>query len=259
MFYPEHVLYNSNDQYRQQEELHMTGLGTLINAAAILAGGILGLTFGKFMKPRYQETLTMACGVSVIFLGIAGTMEKMMTVTAQGLVSGGTMMIIGSFVLGSLLGEWMNIEQHLEEFGGWLKRKTGSSRDHRFVDGFVTASLTVCIGAMAVVGAIQDGIHGDYSILLAKAALDFIIILVMSASMGKGCLFSAVPVGLFQGSVTLLARLIEPFMTEGALDNLSLTGSMLIFCVGVNLLWGKKVKVANMLPALLIAVIWALR
>lgn len=237
----------------------MTGLGTLINAAAILAGGILGLTFGKFMKPRYQETLTMACGVSVIFLGIAGTMEKMMTVTAQGLVSGGTMMIIGSFVLGSLLGEWMNIEQHLEEFGGWLKRKTGSSRDHRFVDGFVTASLTVCIGAMAVVGAIQDGIYGDYSILLAKAALDFIIILVMSASMGKGCLFSAVPVGLFQGSVTLLARLIEPFMTEGALDNLSLTGSMLIFCVGVNLLWGKKVKVANMLPALLIAVIWALR
>lgn len=259
MFYPEHVLYNSNDQYRQQEELHMTGLGTLINAAAILAGGILGLTFGKFMKSRYQETLTMACGVSVIFLGIAGTMEKMMTVTAQGLVSGGTMMIIGSFVLGSLLGEWMNIEQHLEEFGGWLKRKTGSSRDHRFVDGFVTASLTVCIGAMAVVGAIQDGIYGDYSILLAKAALDFIIILVMSASMGKGCLFSAVPVGLFQGSVTLLARLIEPFMTEGALDNLSLTGSMLIFCVGVNLLWGKKVKVANMLPALLIAVIWALR
>ena len=259
MFYPEHVLYNSNDQYRQQEELHMTGLGTLINAAAILAGGILGLTFGKFMKPRYQETLTMACGVSVIFLGIAGTMEKMMTVTAQGLVSGGTMMIIGSFVLGSLLGEWMNIEQHLEEFGGWLKRKTGSSRDHRFVDGFVTASLTVCIGAMAVVGAIQDGIYGDYSILLAKAALDFIIILVMGASMGKGCLFSAVPVGLFQGSVTLLARLIEPFMTEGALDDLSLTGSMLIFCVGVNLLWGKKVKVANMLPALLIAVIWALR
>lgn len=235
----------------------MTGLGTLINAAAILAGGILGMTFGKFMKPRYQETLTMACGVSVIFLGVAGTMEKMLAVTAEGLESGGTMMIIGSFVLGSLLGEWMNIEQHLEEFGDWLKAKTGSSGDHQFVDGFVTASLTVCIGAMAVVGAIQDGIYGDYSILLAKAALDFIIILVMSASMGKGCLFSAVPVGLFQGSVTLLARLIEPFMTEAALDNLSLTGSMLIFCVGVNLLWGKKVKVANMLPALLIAVIWA--
>ncbi len=236
----------------------MVGLGTLINAAAILAGGILGLTFGKFMKPRYQETLTMACGVSVIFLGIAGTMEKMMTVTAQGLASGGSMMIIGSFVIGSLLGEWMNIEQHLEEFGGWLKTKTGSSQDNRFVEGFVMASLTVCIGAMAVVGAIQDGIYGDYSILIAKAALDFIIILVMSASMGKGCLFSAVPVSLFQGSVTLLARLIEPFMTEAALDNLSLTGSMLIFCVGVNLLWGKKVKVANMLPVLFIAVIWAI-
>lgn len=235
----------------------MTGLGTLMNVAGILAGGLTGLIFGKFMTARYQDTLTMACGVSVIFLGIAGTMEKMMTITEQGLTSGGTMMIIGSFMIGSLLGEWMNIEHHLEIFGSWLKAKTGSTGDNQFVDGFVTASLTVCIGAMAVVGAIQDGIYGDYSVLAAKAILDLIIILVMTASMGKGCLFSAIPVGLFQGLITLLARLIEPFMTEAALDNLSLTGSMLIFCVGVNLIWGKKVKVANMLPTLLIAVVWS--
>jgi uncharacterized membrane protein YqgA involved in biofilm formation len=110
---------------------------------------------------------------------------------------------------------------------------------------------------MAVVGAIRDGIYGDYSILTAKAVLDLIIIMVMTASMGKGCVFSAIPVALFQGSVTLLARLVEPIMTQSALDNLSLTGSMLIFCVGVNLIWGKKVKVANMLPTLLIAVAWS--
>lgn len=235
----------------------MAGLGTIINVAGILAGGLIGLVFGKFMTARYQDTLTMACGVSVIFLGIAGTMEKMMTITDQGLKSGGTMMIIGSFMIGSLIGEWLNIEHHLETFGCWLKAKTGSGGDSRFVDGFVTASLTVCIGAMAVVGAIQDGIYGDYSILAAKAILDLIIILVMTASMGKGCLFSAIPVGLFQGFITLLAKLIQPFMTEAALNNLSLTGSMLIFCVGVNLIWGKKVKVANMLPTLLIAVAWA--
>ena len=235
----------------------MAGLGTLMNVAGILAGGLAGLIFGKFMTQRYQDTLTMACGVSVMFIGIAGTMEKMMSVAGQSLTSGGTMMMIGSFMIVSLLGEWMNIEHYLEELGRWLKAKTGSSGDKLFVDGFVTASLTVCIGAMAVVGAIQDGIYGNYSILAAKAVLDLIIILVMTASMGKGCLFCAIPVGVFQGFITFLARLIEPFMTEAALNNLSLTGSMLIFCVGVNLIWGKKIKVANMLPTLLIAVIWA--
>lgn len=235
----------------------MAGLGTLINVAGILAGGLSGLMFGKFMTQRYQDTLTMACGVSVMFIGIAGAVEKMMTVTGRSLTSGGTMMIIGSFMIGSFLGELLNIEHHLETFGLWLKARTGSSNDNMFVDGFVTASLTVCIGAMAVVGAIQDGIYGDCSVLAAKAVLDLIIILVMTASMGKGCLFSAIPVGIFQGLVTFLSRLIEPFMTEAALSNLSLTGSMLIFCVGVNLIWGKKIKVANMLPTLVIAVIWA--
>ena len=121
----------------------------------------------------------------------------------------------------------------------------------------MTASLTVCVGAMAVVGSIRDGIYGDYSILAAKAVLDLIIVLVMTASMGKGCIFSAVPVGIFQGILTLLAALVEPLMTEQALSNLSLTGSMLIFCVGVNLLWGKKIRVANLLPAIFVAVAWA--
>lgn len=234
----------------------MAGIGTLINIAGILAGGFIGLIFGRFMTAKYQDTLTMACGICVIFIGIAGTMEKMMTITQKGLTSGGTMMMIGSFMAGSLLGEWLSIEARLKQFGGWLKAKTGNSNDKKFVEGFVTASLTVCIGAMAVVGAIEDGIYGDPSILTAKAVLDLVIILVMTASMGKGCLFSAIPVGLFQGSVTFLARLIQPFMTEIALNNLSLTGSMLIFCVGVNLIWGKKIKVANMLPALLIAAAW---
>ena len=109
---------------------------------------------------------------------------------------------------------------------------------------------------MAVVGSITDGITGDYSILAAKAILDLIIIMIMTASMGKGCIFSAIPVGLFQGSITLLARLVEPLMTEQALANMSLTGSMLIFCVGVNLIWGKKIKVANLLPAIFLAVAW---
>lgn len=235
----------------------MPGLGTMINVAAIFIGGMIGIVFGKFMKERYQEILLMCSSVCVLFIGIGGAMEKMLVISDGGLSTAGTMMMIGSFSIGSLLGEWLNLELRIEQFGEWLKRKTGNSGDKSFVNAFVTASLTVCIGAMAVVGAIQDGIAGDYSILTAKAVLDLVIIAVMTASMGKGCMFSAIPVGLFQGAVTVLSQFIKPVMTEAALHNLSLTGSILIFCVGLNLIWGKKVKVANMLPTIVIAVLWA--
>lgn len=235
----------------------MIGLGTLINTAAIIVGGLLGLIFGKKIPGRLQDTLMKANGICVLFIGIAGTLQEMFTVENGKISSGGTMMMIGSLAIGAIIGELLNIDHHMETFGEWLKRKTKSDKDASFVDGFVTASLTICIGAMAVVGSIKDGIYGDYSILTAKAILDLIIILIMTASMGKGCIFSAIPVAVFQGTITLLARLIEPIMTETALSYLSLTGSMLIFCVGVNLIWGKKIKVANLLPSIVIAVIWA--
>ena len=232
----------------------MVGLGTIINTLAILAGGILGMVFGRFFKESVQDALCKTCGVCTLFLGIAGALEGMLTVEGTGVVSGGTMLIIGCLALGSLVGELLDLEGSFERFGQWLKIKTGNAKDKGFVDAFVTASLTVCIGAMAIVGSIQDGILGDYSILAAKAVLDLIIILVMTCSMGKGCIFSAIPVAVFQGSITALAGLIRPLMTDAALGNLSMIGSILIFCVGVNLVWGKKLKVANMLPAVIFAV-----
>ena len=232
----------------------MVGLGTIINTLAIILGGLGGLLFGRFLKESVQDALCKACGVSTLFLGIAGALEGMLTVEGTGVVSGGTMLVIGCIALGSLIGALLNLEDGMERFGQWLKIKTGNARDTRFVDAFVTASLTVCIGAMAIVGSIQDGIKGDYSILAAKAVLDFIIIMVMTCSMGKGCIFSAIPVAIFQGSIPALAGLIKPLMTDAALSNLSMIGSILIFCVGVNLVWGKKLQVANMLPAVVLAV-----
>lgn len=232
----------------------MVGLGTIINTLAIILGGLGGLLFGRFLKESVQDALCKACGVSTLFLGIAGALEGMLTVEGTGVVSGGTMLVIGCIALGSLIGALLNLEDGMERFGQWLKIKTGNARDTRFVDAFVTASLTVCIGAMAIVGSIQDGIKGDYSILAAKAVLDFIIIMVMTCSMGKGCIFSAIPVAIFQGSITALAGLIKPLMTDAALSNLSMIGSILIFCVGINLVWGKKLQVANMLPAVVLAV-----
>lgn len=235
----------------------MFGLGTIINVAAIVIGGLLGALFGGFLKEQHQDSLTKVCGICVLFIGIGGALEGMLTVTDGGIISGGSLLVIACLAIGTLLGELLNIEGLFERFGQWLKVKTGSSKDKHFVEGFVTASLTVCIGAMAIVGSIQDGLLGDHSILVTKAILDLIIIMVMTCSLGKGCVFSAIPVGVLQGSVTALAVLIKPLMTDAALNNLSMIGSILIFCVGVNLVWGKKVRVANMLPAIVIAVIAA--
>ena len=219
----------------------MIGIGTIINSVSIVIGGLIGQFVGKLFKWEQQEALNKACGISVIFIAVAGAMQGMLRIEEGILVSGQSMLVVLCITLGAIIGELIGIEKGFERFGEWLKRKTGNSEDKQFVTAFVTASLTVCIGAMAIVGAIQDGITGDYSTLAVKSVLDFIIIAVMTSSMGKGCSFSAIPVFVFEGAITLLARLISPIMTPIAISYLSLVGSVLIFCVGVNLVWGKKI------------------
>jgi uncharacterized membrane protein YqgA involved in biofilm formation len=241
-------------------------LGTIANAAAIIIGGIIGLTGRNFLKERYQETITKAIGFAVIVMALGSTLSQMLVVQLSGsgeqlqasLDTQGTMMMILSLALGALVGEWIDLDRHFEQFGAWLRDRTGNQKDSQFINAFVTSSLTVCIGAMAIIGSIQDGISADHSTLFAKAILDLIIIVMMTASMGKGCIFSAIPVALLQGSVTLLARVLEPVMTEMAVSNLTLTGNVLILCVGVNLIWPKTIRVANVLPAIVIAVLFAL-
>ncbi|MBQ9198204.1 MAG: DUF554 domain-containing protein [Clostridia bacterium] len=235
----------------------MIGLGTLLNAGAIVAGGLLGRIGGKLIKEHHQATLQNACGISTMFLGISGAMEGMLSAQDGAISSGRGLFVVLCLTLGALIGEIINLEDGFERFGEWLKIKTGNAGDQGFVHAFVTASLTVCIGAMAIVGSIQDGLHGDYSTLAVKAILDLIIILVMTSAMGRGCAFSAIPVLALEGGMTLLARLIAPIMTDTALANLSMIGNILIFCVGLNLVWGKKIRVANLLPAVVLAVIGA--
>ena len=232
----------------------MIGTGTIINSAAIIAGGAVGHFTGKLFRQEQQEALNRACGISVIFIAVAGAMQGMLHIDANILVSGRSMLVVLCLAIGTVIGELAGIEKGFESFGEWLKEKTGNGDDKQFVNAFVTASLTVCIGAMAIVGAIQDGIMGDHSTLAVKAVLDFIIIAVMTSSLGKGCAFSAIPVFVFEGAITLLARLVSPVMTDLATAYLSLIGSVLIFCVGINLVWGKMIRVANMLPAIVLAV-----
>lgn len=231
----------------------MPGTGTLINVVAIVAAGVLGVAGGRLVGERMQDGLEKACGVCVMFIGISGALSGMLTISDGALVSGMSLFVVISVVIGTFVGEAADIDGLVRRFGEWLKRRTGNEGDQSFVQAFVASSVTVCVGAMAVVGSVEDGLTGDFSILATKAVLDFVIILAMTCSLGKGCAFSAIPVGLFQGSVTALSLLIRPLVTDQALASLSLVGGILIFCVGVNLVWGQKVRVANMLPAILVA------
>lgn len=241
----------------------MRGLGTLVNAAAIVIGGLCGVLSRRFLKERYQETILKSMGFAIIVMALSGTLSQMFVIQlteagqARGLEVQGTMMMIVSLAAGALLGELIDLERWFERFGVWLRNKSGNQGDSRFLDAFISASLTVCIGAMAIIGSIQDGISGDHETLYAKAILDLIIIMMMTASLGKGCIFSAIPVALLQGTITLSARLIEPVMTEAAVSNISLVGNILILCVGVNLIWPKTIRVANVLPAIVIAAAFA--
>lgn len=233
----------------------MRGMGTIANVLAIIIGGSLGLFCKNLLKDRYQETIMKATGIATMFLALSGTLSKMFVIQQVGIQTTGSMNVILSLVIGALIGEMIDIDHLFEKFGNWLKLKTKSQGDHQFVNAFVTASLTVCIGAMAIMGAIQDGIYANPSILFAKAVLDFVIILVMSSSMGKGCFFAFIPAAFLQGTLTALSVGLAPFMTTSLLNHLDMVGNILIFCVGINLIWPRTIRVANLLPALVVAVV----
>ncbi len=232
----------------------MIGLGTIINTAAVIVGGIIGLLFGKLIPERIQKTLIMCNGICVMFIGVAGAMAKMLTLKDGAFDTQKSLLLVLAMVLGTIVGELVNLEKQITRFGDWLKRKTKSTQDNGFTDAFITASCTVCIGAMAVIGAMNDAMFHDYSILITKSIIDLITICIMTCTLGKGAAFSAIPVFLFQGIITVLAKLIMPVMTDLALADLSMVGSVLIFCVGLNLIRDKKIPVANMLPAILFAI-----
>ena len=235
----------------------MIGLGTLINCALVLLGGALGFLFGKALKQSYQDIMVRACGISTIFIGASGALKYMLKIVDGSLGTGGEMLMVISLCIGGLIGEIIGIEAGIERFGTWLKKKSHSERDPYFIDGFTSASFTICIGAMAIIGPMNDALYHEYSILITKGILDCIIVMALTSSMGKGAVFSVIPLALWQGLMTLLAQLIAPMMTTSALANLSMVGNVLICCVGLNLAFPVKIKVANYLPALIIAVGWA--
>lgn len=234
----------------------MRGLGTIINTLAVIVGSGIGLFLKSGLKQKIQDILMQACGIAVIFIGAAGALQGMLAVNEGKIETQGSMLLIFSLVIGGIIGEILDIEKKLDGLGTKIKKAVKVKEDNRFVEGFVNVSLIICVGAMAIVGSIQDGLTGDYSMLLAKSILDFIIAVIFASTHGIGVMFSAAAVFAYQGIITVLASSIGHFLGESLINNLSYIGSTLIFCVGVNIAFGKKIRIGNLLPALIIPVIY---
>jgi len=234
----------------------MIGLGTIVNAGAIILGSLVGLLLKNGITERYKNILMQAIGLAVVMIGISGTLQGMYMVLDTGKLDRLYIMtMIFSLVIGSLIGEALNIEKALENLGNRLQKRFSNSGGS-FAQGFVTSSLIYCIGAMAIMGALEDGLMGNHSTLFAKAILDGVSAIVLSATMGIGVLFSSVPVFIYQGAITLLAGTLKPLLTPEVISQISVVGSVLILGIGINILEIKRIKVGNMLPAIFIPLIY---
>ena len=232
----------------------MIGLGTLINTGAVILGGVLGMLLKNGIAKRFEKILMQALGLATVFIGISGVLKYMLVPENGGMTVRGTMLLIFSLVIGALLGQLLNIESKMERLGVRLKAMARVKNDSRFVEGFVTTSLIICVGAMAIVGAMEDGLTGDSSTLVAKSLLDFVLVVILTAAYGIGSAFSAIPIFIYQGLITLIAFLFGSVISDGLIAELSFVGNALIFCVGVNLVREKTFSVANLLPSLLVPI-----
>lgn len=236
----------------------MHGLGTIINTAAILLCGTVGLFIKKGISQKITDSIVKAIGIAVMFIGISSTLTEMLVIEENSLNTQGTLLLIISLIIGAFFGEILKIEDRLDNLGEKLKQTVKAKDSGNFVEGFVTTTLIFCVGAMAIVGSLNDGLNGDYSMLLAKSVLDGIMALIMASTLGVGVLFSAATVFVYQGLITLLAEFISPILSDLLVSNLSLVGSALIFAIGINLVFGKKIRTGNLLPALTIPIIYEL-
>ncbi len=221
-------------------------IGTLINCAAILLGSLLGLLLRKGMKPSIKQTVMQGLGLSVVLIGITGAIK-----------TSNILLVIISMVIGGVIGSLIDIEAKMERLGAYAQRKLTKDGDgSTFARGFVTASLVFCVGAMAVVGALDSGIRGDHTTLIAKAALDGVASVVFASSLGAGVMLSALPVLVYQGAIALLGNVIAPFLSDIVVAEMSAVGGLLILGIGINMLLDKDIKVANLLPAIFVPFVY---
>lgn len=238
----------------------MIGLGTIANMAAIVIGAGVGLVLKGGLKQRFQDTIMNALGLGVMFIGISGALQGLLIISKGGFETTNIMLMVVALAIGAFIGELIDVEARLERLGEKIKSsiKVKGEKGQNFVEGFVSSSLLFCIGAMAITGALEDGLTGDASTLFAKAFIDGTVAIFFASTLGIGVFFSIIPLGIYQGLITLSAKFIEPYLSDQLILNISFIGSVLIFGIGINMLFGKKIKCGNLLPAVLIPIIYEL-
>lgn len=220
--------------------------GTIVNSIAIIIGSLIGIILKKGIKDDYKNTIMDGIGLSVVIIGISSGIK------AQNII-----LIISSIVLGSIIGEIIGLESRLNYLGDNMEKRFGKD-DSNFSKGFVTASLVYCIGAMAIIGSLESGLTGNHETLFTKSVLDGISAIIFASTLGIGVAFSAIPVFLYQGSITILSGGLKDIMTPELINEISAVGGILIMAIGVNILEIKKIKTGNMLPSIFIPIIYFL-
>lgn len=221
-------------------------LGTVVNAIAIIIGGLIGTFIRNGLKENYKKTLMNGVGLTVIIIGIMGAIK-----------SENMILIIISIVLGSIIGEAIGIEKKLDSMGNSLEEKLGQGNSN-FSKGFVTASLVYCVGAMAIVGSLESGLLGNHDTLFAKSVLDGISSIIFASTLGIGVVFSSIPVFIYQGIIILLASSLRNLLTPDVILEMSAVGGILIMGIGINILEIKKIEVGNMSPSIFIPLIYSI-
>lgn len=224
-------------------------IATFINCGLILLGSLLGLLLRDRISARFTAIVTQCLALCVLGIGFSSAIG-----------TENTLCVIVCVVLGSLLGEALRIEERLDDFGNLLRSRLirGGGEHSRFTEGFVTASVLFCVGAMAVMGSIEAGVNGNYSILISKSVIDGITAITFAAAMGIGVAFSAIPILIYQGGLTLLASFVAVFLTDSMITEMSAVGGIIIVGIGINMLGftAKKLKVGNMLPAIFLPLLY---
>lgn len=219
-------------------------MGTIVNSIAIVAGAMLGILLKKGIKEQYTSTIMDGMALAVVIIGIMGAMEM-----------NNLIVVLASIVVGSIIGEKFDLDKKLENLGVGMEKRFGKG-DSNFSKGFIMASLVYCIGAMAILGALESGLTGNHETLYAKSVLDGVSAVIFASTFGIGVAFSAIIVFIYQGAITLLASSVKDLLTPEVINEMSSIGGILIMAIGINILGIKKVKIANMLPAIFVPVVY---
>ena len=222
-------------------------VGVVVNVVAIVIGGSIGLIFKKGLNEKILKIILQGIGLSVIIIGISSA-----------ILTENLLLLVISLVLGGIIGGLLKIEDNLDKLGSSIEKKFSKGTEGGFAKGFVMASLVYCVGAMAIVGSIEAGVSGSNETLYIKSILDGISAIVFTATLGYGVLFSGVSVLIYQGSIVLLGSYLEPFLTDEIINEISAVGGVLIMGIGITLLEIKKIHVGDLLPAVIVPVIWFL-